>query len=43
MLPSQYYDLSEEDKIFIVASIKVKIDEEKKELAKMKQQKGGNK
>lgn len=36
ILPSTFVDLSIEDKAFIIASIRLKIENEKKEMKKMK-------
>ncbi|MCQ5282970.1 hypothetical protein NE620_01405 [Longicatena caecimuris] len=36
ILPSQFVNLSMEEKAFVIASIKIRIDKEKKEAAKAK-------
>lgn len=39
--PSQYIKLSQKERAFIIASIKLKIDEEKKQQRKMKSKSSG--
>jgi len=39
MLPSQFVDLDDQEKAFVIASINIKIDAEKAEAAKIKSKK----